>query len=130
MLYLGFGCGHITQLKIKSTDGLIMFAQMKSRKKSNNPVEDFEKKMKEFAEKEFEKQSADKPFKEKEHDLVPRIIIVAVFSFIGLIVYLSTLDKPGIRYIEVNGQNCHIEYVIDRTNSHSGPVGHDRAVCP
>lgn len=57
--------------------------------------------------------------------------LVFPILFLGIVIYFMEPHlKSSVRYIEVNGQTCHIEYVIDRLNSHAGPVGHDKAVCP
>jgi len=109
---------------------------MKSRKISNTPVEDFEKRLRNFAEEEFTKQNPIKsPIKKNKLFPYPLIFPILIpllfpFTFIGVIVYFIEPPSSNVRYIEVNGQDCHIEYVKDRRNSHGGGIGHDRAVCP
>lgn len=103
---------------------------------SNTPVEDFEKRLKDFAEKEFEKRnpikSSNKKTKLVPYPLIFPILIPLVFPalFIGVLIFLFEPSESTVRHIEVNGQDCHIEYVKDRCNSHGGRIGHDKAVCP
>jgi hypothetical protein len=90
-----------------------MFAQMKSQRKeirSNHP----------------------RNSKFKIYPLIFPILIPLIFPFLfaGIMVYIFEPPEPKVRYIEVNGQDCHIEYVKDKCNSHGGCSWHDRAVCP
>jgi cell division septal protein FtsQ len=90
-----------------------MFAQMKSRRKEEQP-------------------NCSPNSKVKVYPLIFPILIPLLFpfTFIGVMVYFIEPPSSNVRYIEVNGQDCHIEYVKDRRNSHGGGIGHDRAVCP
>lgn len=99
-----------------------MFAQMKN---SNTPVED------------FEKRNSANPIKliKKKNKLIPWVfplLIPLLFPilFLVLMIYSFELAKPPVRHIEVNGQDCHIEYVRERCNSHGGCARHNKAVCP
>lgn len=68
----------------------------------------------------------------KTYPLIFPILIPLLFpfTFIGVIVYFIEPPSSNVRYIEVNGQDCHIEYVKGRCNSRGGCRGHDKAVCP
>lgn len=66
------------------------------------------------------------------YPLVFPILIPILFplTFIGVMFCFIDPPKPNVRYIEVNGQDCHIEYVKGICNSHGGCSWHDKAVCP
>lgn len=75
----------------------------------------------------------------KKRKLVPYPLLFPIliplifpFLFLGLLSYFVEPHlRPPVRYVEIHGVQCHLEYVVDRYDSHGGPAeSHDRVVCP
>jgi hypothetical protein len=64
--------------------------------------------------------------------LFPILIpLIFPFLFLGMVIcFVEPYLHPPVHHVEVHGQDCHLEYVIERFNSHGGPIGHDKVVCP
>jgi hypothetical protein len=58
------------------------------------------------------------------------LLVLILGSFFGYVAYKQSKYPPQVKHIEVNGQDCIVEYHHDGSTSTGASWGHDVAVCP
>jgi hypothetical protein len=58
------------------------------------------------------------------------LVFVILGTFFATMNYFQSKHPPQAQHIEVNGQDCIIEYHNDGSTSTGASWGHDVAVCP